>query len=130
MNPCGHGMDPAWCYPCRIEASGVPARAAWGLDTVDHEPDPRFGGPPCRDQQRELRFLCTDFGADFDGSLTEGETAIVIHSFLDESPSEQQERTLGWLCERLGSAVEPGLTYGKARSAIRRFVALRGLRSA
>lgn len=130
MNPCGHGMDPAWCYPCRIEGSEVPASAGWGLDTVDHEPDARFDGPPCRSQQQELRFLCAEFDAEFDGSLTEGETAIVIHSFLDESLSEQQERTLDWLCGRLGSPVESGLTYGKARSTIRRLVALRGLRSA
>lgn len=123
-------MDPGWCYPCRIEGSGVPAHAAWGLDTADHDPDPGLAGPQCPDQEHELRFLCTEFGAEFDGALTEGEAAIVIRSFLDEAPTDHQARTLAWLCERMGSPLETGLTYGKARSAIRRFIAVRGLRSA
>lgn len=130
MSPCNHGMDRSWCYPCRIENGGVSARAGWGLDTAEHSPDARHGGPMASDQAEELRFLCAEFGADFDPTLTEGEAAIVIHSFLDEPLSEAQERSLGWLSERVGSELEPGLTYGKARSAIRRFIALRGLRSA
>jgi hypothetical protein len=130
MSSCGHGMDPGWCYPCRIESSGVSARAAWGLDTAEHAPDVRHGGPMAPDQAEELRFLCAEFDVTFDPSLTEGEAAIVVHSFLDEPPSDEQERSLGWLCERVGAQTEPGLTYGKARSSIRRFIALRGLRSA
>jgi hypothetical protein len=65
-----------------------------------------------------------------DPSLTEGEATEVIHSFLDEAMSAGQERTLRWLTERTGAPFEGGLTYAQARSAIRRHVASRGLRSA
>jgi hypothetical protein len=123
-------MDPVWCYPCRIDGSGVSARAGWGLDTAEHEPDTRHAGPMTSDQREELRFLCGEFEVSFDGGLTEGEAAIVVHSFLDEPMSISQRRTLGWLSERVGSTVDDDLSYGKARSAIRRFIALRGLRSA
>jgi hypothetical protein len=123
-------MDPVWCYACHIDASGISAPGAWGLSTADHEPDVRFRGPMHPDQADELRFLCAEFGAEFDGTLSEGQAAIVIHSFLDEPATDAQTRSLAWLSERLGSPMEEGLTYGKARSAIRRAIALRGLRSA
>jgi len=130
MEPCPHGMDPTWCYRCRLEASEEDPRAIWGLETAEHDADLASAGPMTRDQAAELRFLCGEFGETFDASLTEGEAAIVVGTFLDEPMSDPQRRTLTWLSER-ASAEPPGsLTYGQARSAIRRLVALRGLRSA
>ena len=124
-------MEPAWCYLCLVESSGVDPRAAWGLDTADHEPDPdEAPGPMHPDQAAELRFLCAEFRYAFSTDLSEGQAAMLVHSFLDEPMSEPQERTLAWLSERAGAPMEPGLTYGRARSAIRRLVALKGLRSA
>jgi hypothetical protein len=37
---CAHGMEPAWCFLCRIERSGADPRIAWGLDARDDEGDP------------------------------------------------------------------------------------------
>jgi hypothetical protein len=123
-------MEPVWCYPCRIDASEVSARAGWGLDTAEFEPDVRHAGPMAPEQAEELRFLCGEFQAEFDGSLTQGEAAIVVESFLNEPLSFEQECTLTWLSERVGATHEVGLSYGQARSTIRRLIALRGLRSA
>lgn len=123
-------MDPGWCYPCRLDASGVAPHAAWGLDTAEHEPDLRHDGPMGPDQVAEVRFLCGEFGEPFDPKLTEGEAAVVVHSFLDEPMSESQARTLAWLSERAGIVMDADLNYGRARTTVRRLLAVRGLRSA
>jgi hypothetical protein len=123
-------MDPSWCYRCRLEASEEDARAVWGLDTAEHEADLAATGAMTPDQAGELRFLCGEFGETFDPSLTEGEAAIVVGTFLDEPMSEPQRATLAWLSEKAGAEAPGALSYGQARSAIRRLVALRGLRSA
>lgn len=123
-------MEPDWCYPCRIEGSGVGPRAGWGLDTGDHQPSLALKAPMAPDQAEELRFLCAEFAEPFDDSFTEGEAATVIGSFLDEPMSESQSRTLTWLCERAGTPMDDRLSYGRARTSIRRLIAVRGLRSA
>lgn len=124
-------MEPLWCYLCRIEASGVDPIAAWGLDAIDDVEDPAlYPGPMRPGQSAYLRFLCDEFHEVFDATLSEGQAAFVIESFLDEPMDESQARTLGWLGERAGSPAEDGLTYGQARTKIRRLVALRGLKSA
>jgi hypothetical protein len=123
-------MESGRCYRCVVENCGEEPRAVWGLDTAEHEADLDRTGPMTRDQAAELRFLCAEFGEDFDPTLTEGEAAIVVATFLDEPMSEVQAATLAWLSERAGAPAPDALTYGKARSAIRRLVALRGLRSA
>ena len=131
MEPCSHGMEPTWCYLCRIDASGVDPRSAWGLDAIDGVEDPDLHPGPMRlGQSAYLRFLCGEFQEIFDASLTEGQAVLVIESFLDEPLDESQGRTLEWLCERAGVPAEDGLTYGQARTKIRRLVAVRGLRSA
>lgn len=131
MERCSHGMEPAWCYLCRIDASGVDPHSAWGLDAIDGVDDPGLHPGPMRlGQSAYLRFLCGEFQEVFDASLTEGQAALVIESFLDESMDESQGRTLGWLSERAGAPADDGLTYGQARTKIRRLVALRGLKSA
>jgi hypothetical protein len=130
MERCQHGMDTAWCYQCRVEAAGEDARAVWGLETAEHEDDLELSGPMTPHQRAELRFLCAEFGEAFDGSLTEGEAAVVTGTFLDEPMSEPQRASLAWLSERAGAEAPDALTYGQARSVIRRLIALRGLRSA
>jgi hypothetical protein len=124
-------MDPGWCYLCRIDLSGVEPRAAWGLDAMDD--DALTAGntdPMTRSQAAYLRFLCEEFGYEFDQGLSAGDAAVVIESFMNEQPSDSQGRTLAWLSEHAGVPVETGLTYGQARTKIRRLVALRGLKSA
>jgi hypothetical protein len=130
MDGCAHGMEPAWCYLCRIEESGADPAAAWGVMDEPDGPWERRTGPMSMQQLGYLRFLCDEFAEGFDQSLTTGEASVVIESFLDESMSQDQERTLRWLAERGGAPFEGGLTYGQARSAIRRLVASRGLKSA
>jgi hypothetical protein len=130
MERCHHGMEAERCYRCRLERSGEDPRAVWGLDTAEHAEDLALSGPMTPDQAGELRFLCAEFGEAFDPTLTEGEAAIVVSTFLDEPMSDAQAATLAWLSERAGAEAPTDLTYGKARSAIRRLVALRGLRSA
>jgi hypothetical protein len=133
MDTCDHGMDPTWCYLCRVEAGTADPSAAWGLrdhdgPTLDDWED--FTAPMTRVQRGYLRFLCEEFDVPFDDSLTEGEAAAVIVSFLEEPMTASQERTLASLSERAGTTAEGGLAYGEARQRIRQLVALRGLRSA
>jgi hypothetical protein len=130
MDGCAHGMERVWCYLCRIEASGADPAAAWGVLDDPDGPWERRTGPMTLHQLGYLRFLSDEFAEGFDPSLTEGEATVVIQSFLDESMSRDQERTLRWLTERSGTPFDAGLTYGQARSAIRRLVASRGLKSA
>jgi hypothetical protein len=125
-------MDPSWCYLCRVEGSGADPRAAWGLDVWDASTLPweRRIEPMTPAQAGYLKFLCREFGTDFDATLSEGETDVVIESFLDEPMNESQVRTLEWLSAQAAKPFDAGLTYGAARSEIRKLVALRGLRSA
>jgi hypothetical protein len=131
MERCIHGMEPDWCYLCRIEASGVDPRAAWGLDVWDEEGDPEDRiGPMTPARAAYLRFLCEEYGDTFDPTLNDGESAIVLESFLDEPMTDAQARTVFFLSQIAGSEPETELTYGQARSKIRRLVAQRGLKSA
>lgn len=86
--------------------------------------------PMTRSQGAYLRFLCDEFGYEFDPALSSGDAALVIESFMGEPPTDSQVRTLAWLCERAGVDVEDGLSYGQMGTKIRRLVALRGLKSA
>ena len=81
-------------------------------------------------QASYLRFLCDEFGETFDASLTDGQSAIVVASFIDEPMTEAQARTLFFLSQAVGMEAQTGLTYGQARSKIRSLVAIRGLKSA
>jgi hypothetical protein len=130
MDGCAHGMEPAWCYLCRIEASGADPAAAWGVMDGPDGPWEHRTGPMAPRQLGYLRFLCGEFAEGFDPSLTEGEASVVIESFLNETMSGGQEQTLRWLSQRARVPFESGMTYGQARSAIRRLVASRGLKSA
>jgi len=124
-------MEREWCYLCRIESSGADPRAAWGLDAWDDEGDPEDRiGPMTLARAGYLRFLCREFGETFDPSLTDGESAIVVESFLSEPMSDSQARTLFFLGQLVGAEPETGLSYGQARSKIRGLVAHRGLKSA
>jgi hypothetical protein len=131
VDGCAHGMEPAWCFLCRIERSGADPRIAWGLDARDDEGDPEDRpGPMTLAQASYLRFLCDEFGETFDASLTDGQSAIVVASFLDEPMTDTQARTLFFLSQVVGMEAQTGLTYGQARSKIRSLVAIRGLKSA
>ena len=86
-------MEPAWCFLCRIERSGADTRTAWGLDARDDEGDPE--DRPCTmtlAQASYLRFLCDEFRETFDASLTDGQSAIVVASFLGEPMTDAQAR--------------------------------------
>ena len=131
MERCAHGMEPDWCYLCQIDASGVDPRAAWGLDVWDDEGEPEDRtGPMTPSRAAYLRFLCDEFGDRFDPTLNDGESSIVLDSFLAEPMTDAQARTLYFLSQLTGSEPETDLTYGQARSKIRRLVAHRGLKSA
>jgi hypothetical protein len=124
-------MEPAWCFLCRIERSGVDPRVAWSLTARDDEGDPEDRpGPMSLAQASYLRFLCDEFEETFDPSLTDGQAAIVVASFLHEPMTEAQARTLFCLSQAVGVEAQTGLTYGQARSKIRSLVAIRGLKSA
>ncbi|MGZ4149507.1 MAG: hypothetical protein ACXVQJ_05670 [Actinomycetota bacterium] len=128
---CTHGLDAAWCYLCRIDGSGVPARVAWGLDDPDWIDDPsQLPGPMDPDRAAYLRFLSGEYAEAFDETLTEGESVLLIESYLDERMTASQLVTLRELAAHASVAADEGLSYGQARYAIRRLVALRGLRSA
>jgi len=132
MERCAHAMETEWCYLCRIDASGVDPRAAWGLDAWDEDeidPEDRIG-PMTSARAGYLRFLCEEFEETFDPSLTDGESSIVLDSFLSEPMTDAQARTLFFLGQLIGTDPETDLTYGQARSKIRTLVAHRGLRSA
>lgn len=125
-------MDPAWCYLCRVEGSGLDARTAWGLDLTGDEGSAwgSRAGRMTPMQAEYLQFLCGEFGEAFDSTLSENEAAVVIDDVSREPMSESQARTLAWLCERAGEETPAELTYGEARGQIRRLVAVRGMRSA
>ncbi len=131
MERCEHGMEPDWCYLCRVGSSGADPLAAWGVDGWDDEgdPDERIG-PMSLARAGYVRFLCREFGERFDPSLTDGESSIVLESFLAEPMSDSQARTLFFLSHLVGAEPDTDLTYGQARSKIRRLVAHRGLKSA
>jgi len=81
-------------------------------------------------QASYLRFLCEEFEETSDPSLTDGESAIVVESFLDEPMTDSQARTLFFLSQIVGTEADTGLTYGQARTKIRSMVAIRNLKSA
>jgi hypothetical protein len=133
MERCGHGMEPTWCYICRIEASGVDPQVAWGLEDGDGpgvDDYETYTEPMSASRVRYLRFLCEEFGVTFDDTRNEGEAAVVTISFLEEPMTRSQARTLGWFADHGSGTSDASLTYGEARQKIRRLVALRGLRSA
>jgi hypothetical protein len=130
MDACPHGMEAAWCYLCRIDASGADSHTAWGLDAFDPPDVPDDDGGMTEAQSGHLRFLCQEFGAPFDASLSREHAALEIANLIAHPMPDSQARTLAWLSERQGTPVDPTLTYSQARTAIRRLVALRGLKSA
>ncbi len=131
MDACTHGMDTAWCYLCRVEGSGVAAQVAWGLEDPDWIDDPAlFPGPMDPSRAAYLRFLCGEHAEGFDDTLTEGESVLLVESYLGERMTASQLATLRALAAHASAPVDEHLTYGQARLAIRRLVALRGMRSA
>jgi hypothetical protein len=133
MDRCAHGMDAAWCYLCRIEASEVAPHVAWGLEDDDApgvEDYEGYTGAMSAERSSYLRFLCDEFGVPFDDTLNEGEAAVVTISFLEEPMTEPQARTLAWFAGNAAGTSDQALSYGEARLKIRRLVALRGLKSA
>jgi len=130
MERCGHGLEQAWCYLCRIEDSGVEPHVAWGLEDADApgvDDYENYTEPMSPIRMRYLSFLCQEFGVPFDETLNEGEASVVTISFLEEPLTESQARTLGWFAGNRGGTADTGLTYAEARQKIRRLVALRGL---
>ena len=128
---CAHGLEAAWCYLCRIDASGVPTQVAWGLDDPDWIDDPGvLPGPMDHDRSAYLRFLASEYEEGFDETLTEGESVLLIESYLGEPMTPSQLETLRALAAHASVPLDEDLTYGQARLAIRRLVALRGLRTA
>jgi hypothetical protein len=136
MDGCPHGMDDAWCYLCLVDARADDPRTAWGLADWQEEDLALWQeatGPMPVGQAAYLRFLCEEFDVDYDGTLKEGEAALVIDSFLSEPASQNQRKTLEALSKRAGETPETDLkdlTYGAARSKIRRLFALQGLGAA
>jgi hypothetical protein len=128
---CAHGLDAAWCYLCRIDASGVPSPVAWGLNDPDWIDDAGIlPGPMHPDRSGYLRFLASENDEGFDETLTEGESVLLIESYLGEAMTPSQLETLRALAADASLPLDEGLTYGQARMTIRRLVALRGLRTA
>jgi hypothetical protein len=127
MAGCAHGMEPTWCYLCRIDGADVDAQILWGIalddDLADLEAD---RGPMTPDVAAYLRFLCGELDLGFDPAFTQREAALVIGSFLRDPATASQTQTL----EALGALDTDDLAYAEARSKIRRTIALRGLRSA
>jgi hypothetical protein len=122
-----HGMEPGWCYLCRVEDCGVDPQIVWGIALDEDLPELRFApGPMTPDVAAYMRFLCEELALQFDPTFTQREAAMVLQSFLTDPATPDQVRTL----EHLGEMEPIALTYGAARSKIRRLVALRGLRSA
>ena len=130
-DPCTHGLDAPWCYLCRVDLSGVPAQVAWGLEDPDWIDDAEvLPGPMDPDRAAYLRFLSSEYGEDFDETLTEGESVLLIESYLGEPMTRSQLETLRALAVHASVPLDEDLTYGQARLTIRRLVALRGLRTA
>jgi hypothetical protein len=133
MEACPHGMGPDWCYLCHVDSAGVDSRTAWGLDDDDIDLDTwdERRDPMPLELEGYIDFLCTEFDLPFDDrTLTRGEAELLISGFMDEVLSDSQARTLDWLTAKTGTPADRDLTYGQARAAIRRLVALRGLKSA
>jgi hypothetical protein len=104
---------------------------AWGLEDPDWIDDPAvLPGPMDRDRAAYLRFLASEYREDFDETLTEGESVLLIESYLGEPMTPPQLETLRSLAAHASVALDEDLTYGQARMTIRRLVALRGLRTA
>lgn len=129
MDGCTHGMDPAWCYLCRIDRYGVDPQILWGIIDEELSDESHDQGPMVPELEGYLRFLCEELDLRFDPTFTQGEAARVIPSLLTDPATDSQVRTLGWLGERAGN-VPTVTSYGDARSKIRRLIALRGLRTA
>lgn len=122
-----HGMEPAWCYLCRVDTYGVDPQILWGIALDDDLPDlPTTTGPMTPDIAGYMRFLCDEMDLRFDPTFTQREAVLVIGSFLRDPATPSQLQTL----EHLRVSDAGDLTYGVARTKIRRLVALRGLRSA
>jgi hypothetical protein len=130
MDACPHGMETPWCYLCRIDASGADSQTAWGLDAFDAPDVPDDEGRMTDDQSGHLRFLCQEFGASFHPSLNQEQAALEIANLIARPMPESQAKTLAWLSERQATPLDPTLTYGQARTAIRKLIALKGLKSA
>jgi hypothetical protein len=121
-------MDAAWCYLCRVDNEGTDPHVLWGLAFDDDleilETEP---GPMSAEMAGYLRFLCDDLHMRYDDTFTHGEAALVIQGLLMDPATDSQRRTIAALG---GDGTAHTLTYGQARTAVRRMIALRGLRSA
>lgn len=127
MAGCTHGMEPTWCYPCRIDAAEGDPQILWGIGLdEDLAALQAMPGPMTPDVVAYMRFLCEEMTLHFDPTFSQHEAALVIESFLKDPATASQTQTL----EALGAPETDGLTYGDARTKIRRQIALRGLRSA
>ena len=121
-------MDAAWCYLCRVDDEGTDPHVLWGLAFDDDleilETEP---GPMSAEMAGYLRFLCDDLHMRYDDTFTHGEAALVIQGLLMDPATDSQRRTITALG---GDGTAVTMTYGQARTAVRRMIALRGLRSA
>jgi len=127
MAGCTHGMEPAWCYPCRVDAAEVDPQILWGIGLdEDLAALQTQHGPMTPDVAGYLRFLCEELNLHFDPTFRQHEAALVIESFLADPATAGQVQTL----DALGVSEASGLSYAEARTKIRRQIALRGLRSA
>jgi hypothetical protein len=129
VNGCSHGMDPAWCYLCRIDGFGLDPQILWGINDDELADEAHDDGPMVAEVEGYLRFLCEELDLRFDPTFKQGEAARVIPSLLTDPATDGQQRTLAFLGQ---TAVDTArvTSYGEARSKIRRLVALRGLRTA
>lgn len=128
MAACSHGMDAAWCYLCRVDNEGTDPHVLWGLALDDDlELLETSTDPMTPEMAGYLRFLCDELNMRYDETFTHGEAAMVIQGLLTDPASDRQRRTLIALG---GDGTVDTLSYGSARTAIRRMIALRGLRSA
>lgn len=127
MAGCTHGMEPTWCYLCRVDAAEVDPQILWGLGLDEDLAELQTQrGPMTPDVAGYLRFLCDDLNLHFDPTFRQHEAALVIESFLADPATSSQAQTL----DALGVPETDGLSYAEARTKIRRQIALRGLRSA
>ncbi len=127
MAGCVHGMDPTWCYLCRVDGVGTDPQILWGIALDDDLTDLQADrGPMSADVADYLRFLSREMGLGFDPTFTQRQATLVIESFLLDPATPDQLQTL----THLGIGDTDGLSYAAARTRIRRTIALRGLRSA
>ena len=110
-----HGAGLVLPVPDRTERADP--RIAWVSTHGRRERPGRSAGPMTLAQASYLRFLCDEFEETFDASLTDGQSAIVVASFLDEPMTDAQARTLFFLSRgrRHGGSDRPHIRPGRDR---------------